>query len=102
MQGKTTFILTDKDTGRVVDKREEKNMVTDFMKDVFNLPRFALIGGNLNSGLAKMLPMYNYLLHGLLLFDCNIPEKKDDYIINGRYNMIATAGEVYSGTDTTR
>ncbi len=102
MQGKTTFILTDKDTGRVVDKREEKNMATDFIKDVFNMPRFALIGGNLNTGISKMLPMYNYLLHGLILFDCNIPEKKDDYIINGRYNMIATAGDVYSGTSTTR
>ena len=102
MQGKTTFILTDRDTGRVVDKREEKNMVTNFMKDVFNMPRFALIGGNLNNGIAKMLPMYDYLLHGLVLFDCNVPEKKDDYMINGRYNILASAGSVYSGTDKSR
>ena len=103
MQGKTTFILTDKDTGRVVEKREEHNMVTNAVRDIFALPRQGIISGsNFAKAVPEFLPMYKYLMHGLILFGENIPERQDDYILNGRYNRIATAGDVYAGTDAKR
>lgn len=103
MQGKTTFILTDKDTGRVVEKREEHNMVTNAIRDIFAMPRAGMISSSsFSKGIAQYLPMYKHLLHGLILFGENIPESKDDYLINGRYSKIATAGDAYTGTDAMR
>lgn len=103
MQGKTTFILTDKDTGRVVEKREEHNMVTNAIRDIFTEPRVAFFNdGSICKNLANYLPMYNYLLHGLVLFGDSVPEKSGDYLIDGRYNIIGTAGSAYTGTDAKR
>ena len=102
MQGKTTFILTDRDTGRVVEKREEHNMVTNALRDILAMPKIGLFCCNMANNLKGYLPMYNNLLHGLMLFGDNIPEKSDDYLRNGRYNVIATAGSAYTGTDAKR
>lgn len=102
MQGKTTFILTDRDTGRVVEKREEHNMVTNALRDIIAMPKIGIFCGNMANNLKGYLPFYNNLLHGLMLFGDNIPEKSDDYLRNGRYNVIATAGGAYTGTDAKR
>lgn len=102
MHGKTTFILTDKDTGKIVEKREEHNMVTDALKDIMNIPRIGMLYGNFINYFNNFLPFYNIILHGLVLFGENIPEKKDDYIMDGRYDIVGTAGAAYTGTDLKR
>ncbi len=102
MQGKTTFILTDRDTGKIVEKREEHNIVTNAIKDIFDFPNMGFYNGNTFSVLNCYIPMYTKLLHGLVLFGDNIPEKTDDYLLYGRYKVIATAGTEYTGADAMR
>lgn len=102
MQGKTTFILKDKDTGKIVDEREEHNMVTNALRDIFDFPKIMLFTLNSNSMMGNYLPIYKNLLHGLMLFGENIPERKDDYFMNERYNIVGTAGSAYTGTDPKR
>lgn len=102
MQGKTTFILTDKDTGKIVEKREEHNIVTNAIRDIFDFPSLVYYNGNSSLALNGYIPMYTNLLHGLILFGDNIPEKADDYLLYGRYNIIATAGSEYTGADAMR
>ena len=102
MQGKTTFILRDKDTGKIVDEREEHNMVTNALRDIFNFPRtvvFTTINSNI---MTNYLPLHKNLLRGLVLFGDNIPERKDDYFIHERYSVTGTAGSAYTGTDPKR
>lgn len=102
MQGKTTFILRDKDTGKIVDEREEHNMLTNALRDIFDIPKTAVFGSFNTSLMSSYLPFHKNLLHGLMLFGENIPEKTDDYFINERYNIIGTAGSAYTGTDPKR
>ncbi len=102
MQGKTTFILKDKDTGKIVDEREEHNMLTNVLEDIFNFPKTVLFDYNNTSFMASYLPIHKNLLHGLVLFGENIPERKDDYFMNERYRITGTAGSAYTGTDPKR
>lgn len=102
MQGKTTFILKDKDTGKIVDEREEHNMVTNVLRDIFDFPRTVVFSSNNTSLMTSYLPVHKNLIRGLVLFGENIPERKDDYFMNERYNIVGTAGSAYTGTDPKR
>lgn len=102
MHGKATLILTDKDTGRVVKQIEEHNMMTNALSNLFNLPPLIAYDTSSKYLFNGFLPMYNHALKGLVLFSENIPENAYDYMLGGKYEVLATAGEGYSGSDVMR
>ena len=102
MHGKATLILTDKDTGRVVEQIEEHNMVTNALNSIFNLPPEMVYDTTSKYSFLGYLPMYRNILKGLVLFGDTIPENADDYMLGGKYSVIATAGDEYSGADAMR
>ena len=102
MHGKATLILTDKDTGRVVEQREEHNLVTNALNSIFAQPPTLAYNGSSRHVFCGYLPMYANLLKGLILFGDTIPENAYDYMPDGKYSVLATAGTAYSGTDAMR
>ena len=102
MHGKATLILTDKDTGRVVEQIEEHNMVTNALNSIFTIPPQIAFDGSSRRIFGGYLPMYQNILKGLVLFGDTIPENADDYMLGGKYSVLATAGDEYSGTDAMR
>lgn len=102
MHGKATLILTDKDTGKVVKRVEEHNMLTNALSDIFNLPPQIAFDKGSRYIFNGFLPMYENVLKGLVLFSENIPENANDYMLGGKYSVLATAGDEYSGTDAMR
>ena len=102
MHGKATLILTDKDTGRVVEQREEHNLVTNALNSIFAQPPTLAYYSESRRVFNGYLPMYENLLKGLILFGDAIPENAYDYMPDGKYSVLATAGTAYSGTDTMR
>lgn len=102
MHGKATLILTDKDTGRVVKRVEESNMLTNALGDIFNLPPQIAFDKGSRYIFNGFLPMYENVLKGLVLFSENVPENANDYMLGGKYSVLATAGDEYSGTDAMR
>ena len=102
MHGKATLILTNKDTGHVVKRVEEHNMVTNALNSIFALPP-AMSFDTANKYIFNgFLPMYNNVLKGLVLFGENVPENEYGYMLGGKYPVLATAGDEYSGTDAMR
>ena len=75
MHGKATLILTDKDTGRVVEQREEHNLVTNALNSIFAQPPTLAYYSESRRVFNGYLPMYENLLKGLILFGDAIPEK---------------------------
>lgn len=102
MHGKATLILTDKDTGRVVKQIEEHNMLTNALNSIFSLPPTLVYPTDSRRVFEGYLPMYNHLLKGLILFGDKIPESPNNFMLGDKYNVIATAGDEYSGSDTMR
>lgn len=102
MHGKATLILTDKDTGRVVKQIEEHNMVTNALNNIFSLPPQIAYDKSSKHIFDGFLPMYENTLKGLVLFSETIPENANDYMLGGKYPVLATAGDAYSGTDAMR
>lgn len=102
MHGKATLILTDKDTGRVVERIEEHNMVTNALNSIFSLPNEMAFHQESRRNFNGYLPMYKNVLKGLVLFGDNVPENANDYMLGGKYSVLATAGDEYSGSDAMR
>lgn len=102
MHGKATLILTDKDTGRVVEQIEEHNMVTNALNSIFSLPPVMAFYQDNRRLFNGYLPMYKNLLKGLVLFGDTIPENAYDYMLGGKYSVLGTAGDEYSGSDAMR
>lgn len=102
MHGKATLILTDKDTGRVVERREEHNLVTKALEYLFSLPPEIGYSSGSMPYFNGYLPLYKNALKGLILFGDAIPENAYDYMLGGKYRYLATAGDAYSGADAMR
>ena len=102
MHGKATLILTDKNTGRIVKQIEEHNMVTNALSGIFSLPPQIAYSDDSRYVFKNFLPMYTNVLKGLVLFSDNIPENAYSYILGGKYSVLATAGDAYSGADAMR
>lgn len=102
MHGKATLILTDKDTGRVVERREEHNLVTNALSSIFTLPNELGYCTASKPYFNGYLPMYASILKGLVLFGEAIPENAGSYMLGGKYPFLATAGDNYSGADAMR
>lgn len=102
MHGKATLILTDKDTGRVVERREEQNMVTNALSSIFTLPTELGYCTAAKPQFNGYLPMYGGILKGLVLYGETLPENAYNYMLSGKYPFLATAGDAYSGADAMR
>ena len=102
MHGKATLILTDKDTGRVVERIEEHNMVTNALSGIFKLPNEMAFNQESRRNFNGFLPMYKNVLKGLILFGDNVPENASDFLLGGKYSVLGTAGDEYSGSDAMR
>lgn len=102
MHGKATLIFTDKGTGLVVKRVEEHNMVTNALNSIFSLPPQIAYDKSARYVFNGFLPMYENALKGLVLFGDTIPQNAYDYMLGGKYSVLATAGDAYSGADAMR
>ena len=75
IKGKTIIELTDVKTGKI-ERREDDNMVTNALQHIFEpLGHYKTAPRLLTS--SDMIPFYQNLLGGLLLFDGEIPENAE-------------------------
>lgn len=103
MTGKATIILSDAVTGAEIKRVEEHNLVTNALRNIFNPPHFALVNGFDYSRLFYYgLPMWKYLLGGVMLLGNREEEDADNILLSANSVPIATAGTEYAGTCTTR
>lgn len=99
MKGKATIILSDAKTGRVVKKIEEHNLVTNAMNNILNPPHSALVHGfDYSSLFAGALPMWKYLLGGVVLLGNAEAENSDNIMLGKNIVPVATAGSEYAGS----
>ena len=78
MKGKATLTLSEAATGKVVQRVEESNMVTNAISRLFNPPQEALIDTNWLEQMAAMLPMWKNILGGIILLGNTLEESKDN------------------------
>lgn len=102
MRGKTQLILTDPDSGRVIKRVEENNMVTNAIQRIFNIPQLAVLRGNSSEIYNSFMPMYKNLMSGLVMLGNNVDENPDKFMIPEDSIFIGTAGGEYTGTLPTR
>lgn len=102
MKGKATLILSDAATGKVVQRMEESNMVTDAISRLFNPPPDALIDTNWSRQAAAMLPMWKNVLGGIILLGNTLEERKDNIMLHEDCVPVGTAGDAYSGANVMR
>lgn len=103
MTGKATIILSDAATGAEISRVEEHNLVTNALRNIFNPPHFALLNGFDYSKLFYYgLPMWKYLLGGVMLLGSREEEDADNILLSANSVPIATAGTEYAGTCKTR
>lgn len=98
MKGKASIILTDADSGRIVRRLEEKNIITNAVENVFNLPlEYRINSINHSAVFTSALPVWNTLMGGILLLGNNVTEDADNIFLPPDSKIIATAGAPYSG-----
>lgn len=103
MKGKATIILSDAKTGKVIKQTEEHNLVTNALNNIFNPPHSALVHGfDYSSLFTAGLPMWKYLLGGVVLLGNTETESADNIMLGKDIVPVATAGTEYSGSCTTR
>lgn len=103
MTGKATIILSDAATGAEIKRIEEHNLVTNAIRNVLNPPHFALLHGFNYSKLFEVgLPMWKTLLGGIMLLGNREEEDADNILLSDKTIPIATAGDGYAGSCTTR
>lgn len=99
MKGKARIILTDADSGRIVRRLEEKNIITNAVSNVFNMPlEYRMNALSHSSMFTSGLPIWKTLMGGILLLGNNIAEDADNIFLPPDAKIIATAGSAYSGT----
>lgn len=101
MKGKASIILTDADSGRIVRRLEEKNIITNAVSNVFNMPLEYRMNAISQAGIITSgLPIRNTLMGGIVLLGNNIDEDADNIFLPKNAKIIAAAGSPYSGTST--
>ncbi len=99
MKGKATIILSDAKTGRVIKQTEEHNLVTNALNNIFNPPHSALVHGfDYSTLFTKALPMWTYLLGGIILLGNTETESADNIMLGKDIIPVATAGTEYAGS----
>ncbi len=102
MHGKTTLVLTDKKTGNIVKEIEESNMITGVLSSIFKLPSVYICYDSLSGSFKGLMPIYQHLMKGLVLLGNTVPENTNNFLMAGKQNIIATAGDEYAQSDTMR
>lgn len=102
MKGKATIILKDAATGKVVQRIEESNMVTDAISRLFTPPQDALLDTNWSGQIAAMLPMWKNVLGGIILLGNTLEESRDNIMLREDCIAVGTAGDAYSGANVMR
>ena len=102
MKGKATLILTDKDTGKIVKKIEENNMVTRALDNLLKIPDIVKINMPTTNFYEKLLPIWESLLSGIVLFGNNLEENAYKFMIPPNVTPIGSAGKEYTGTNPKR
>ncbi len=102
MKGKATLTLSDAATGKVVQRVEESNMVTDAISRLFNPPHEALIDTNWPGQMPAMLPMWKNILGGIILLGNTLEESRDNIMLREDCVPVGTAGDAYSGANVMR
>ena len=102
MKGKATITLTDAATGKVVQRLEESNLVTDAISRLFNPPQEVIVNTNWSGQMKAMLPMWKNVLGGIILLGNTLEERKDNIMLHEDCIPVGTAGDAYSGTNVMR
>lgn len=103
MQGKATLTLSEASTGRVVKQLTEHNMVTDAVSRILKPPEYTMINGfDYTDFLKSVLPVYNYVMGGVMLLGNELEERPDNVYIDKNSVIVGTAGSAYSGADVLR
>lgn len=102
MKGKAQLILTDPDSGRVIKRVEESNMVTNAIQRIFDVPKQAILRGSSGETYNGFMPIYKYLMSGLVMLGNNIDENPDSFMIPEDSIFVGSAGSSYTGTSPTR
>lgn len=103
MEGKATFTLTNARTGETVRQFTEHNLVTDAVKRILAPPGYAIMNSfDWTSFITAALPLYKTLFGGIMLLGNNVPENAGNIMPTPDFIPVATAGDAYSGSLTTR
>ena len=103
MKGKATIILSDAKTGEIIRRAEEKNLVTNAITNIFNLPHYMQLHEFDHKQLfVKGLPLWKDLMGGIMLLGNNVAEDPDNITLGPDAVPIATAGGEYVGACVTR
>ena len=88
LKGKTIIELTDVKTGKV-ERREDDNMVTNALQHIFEPLGHYKNPAKLFTDTSNMVPFYQNLLGGLLLFDGEITENAEQVYAPSSVNLTA-------------
>ena len=88
LKGKTIIELTDVKTGKV-ERREDDNMVTNALQHIFEPFGHYKYPSKLLTDTSNMVPFYQNLLGGLLLFDGEITENAEQIYAPSSVNLTA-------------
>ena len=97
IKGKTTFELTDVNTGKV-EVIEDTNMVTNALQEL--LTSYGLFGSNVLTEAITTNPLWQNLLSGLLLFDTALVEDADNTFMPAGVKMIGNGSKDISNSGT--
>lgn len=102
MKGRAQLILTDPDSGCVIKHVEENNMVTNAIQRIFDVPTQAILNGNTSEVYNAFMPVYKYLMSGLVMLGNNIDENPDKFMIPEDSIFVGSAGSAYTGISLSR
>lgn len=105
MQGKAKIQLFDADTGRQVYEAEEKNLVTDAIKNIMSVPpAYMMMGLPTTQFYGGLSPVATALYGGIMLYGQTLTESKSN-VMPDMVNpppLVGHAGGNYSGTNVLR
>ncbi len=105
MQGKAKIQLFDADTGRQVYEAEEKNLVTDAIKNIMSVPpAYMMMGLPTAQFYGGISPVATALYGGIMLYGQTLTESKSN-VMPDMVNpppLVGHAGGNYSGTNVLR
>jgi hypothetical protein len=103
LKGTTTIQLFNAKTGALEAKRQDENMVTNAIYNLFDFdPRWWRGYSDLRTVLAEYTPIYSKLLGGVLLWDSLLPENPNLILKPSGVKNVGFAGTTYAGSSAFR
>jgi len=106
MQGKSTIQMINASTKIVEEQFENKNMITNAIKNAFSVPSQYKNQWHTNTQIQEyckeLTPFYNKGLGGILLWDEEIPENIETVYPPFNSKNVGRAGSAYSGSNSYR